>query len=68
MYFEIGIYGKIKTLTIIAGVYAKFPAIAVKLKGETEATNPSKDRYLIKFNVVFGSSEMGWYLVNSLPK
>ena len=29
---------------------------------------PSKDRYLIRFNVVPGSSLMGWYFSNSLPK
>ena len=42
--------------------------MAVKLNGDTDATKPSNGLYLIKFNVVLGSSEMGWYLVNSFPK
>ncbi len=29
---------------MMVGVYARFPAMAVKLKGETEATNPSSGR------------------------
>lgn len=53
---------------MMAGVYAKFPAMAVKLKGETEATNPSRERYLIRFRVEEGFSETGWYLSSSLPK
>ena len=52
----------------MAGVYAKFPAMAVKLKGETEATKPSSDLYLIKLRVVPGSSLIGWYFKSSLPK
>jgi hypothetical protein len=46
-------------------VKAKFPPIAVKLKGETAAMKPSIPRYLIEFNVTEGSSLTGWYLVNS---
>ena len=48
-------------------MYARFPAIAVKLKGVTEAMNPSIALYLIRLRVVEGSSEMGWYF-NSLAK
>ena len=55
-------------LTITQGVYARFPAIAVKLKGVTEAMNPSIALYLIRLRVVEGSSEMGWYFINSLAK
>ena len=53
---------------MIAGVYPKFPAMAVKLKGEMEATKPSSDLYLIRLSVESGCSLMGWYLRSSLPK
>ena len=43
-----------------AGVNARLPAIAVKLKGEMEATKPSRERYLIRLRVDSGFSEMGW--------
>jgi hypothetical protein len=52
----------------MAGVKAKFPAMAVKLKGDTDATKPSRDLYLIRLRVVLGSSLMGWYFSSSLPK
>lgn len=42
-----------------AGVYDKFPPIAVKLNGDIAAINPSNPRYLIEFNVTFGFSEIG---------
>ena len=42
------------------GVYARFPAMAVKLKGVTEAMNPSRALYLIRFSVWSGFSLMGW--------
>lgn len=45
--------------TMRAGVYAKFPPIAVKLKGETAATKPSRPLYLMELRVVQGSGLMG---------
>ena len=50
------------------GVYARLPAMAVKLNGVTDATNPSRDRYRIRLRVVLASSLIGWYLNNSFPK
>lgn len=49
-------------------MYARFPPIAVKLKGDTAAMKPSMPLYLIEFLVTFGFSEIGWYLVASLRK
>lgn len=46
-------------LTIRAGVYAKFPPIAVKLKGETAAMNPSIPRYRKEFFTSLGLGLMG---------
>lgn len=53
-------------ITIIAGVYAKLPPIAVKLKGDTAAIKPSIPRSLSLFTVTLGSGLLGWYLVPSL--
>ena len=53
---------------MMAGVYPRFPAMAVKLKGEMEATKPSSERYRMRLSVDSGCSLMGWYLRSSLPK
>lgn len=58
----------LELLTINAGVYARFPPIAVKLKGDTAAINPSIPRYLMVFFVTLGSSDIGWYFVASFRK
>ena len=42
-------------LPIRAGAVAKFPLMAVKLKGATAATNPSKPRKYMLFSVFTGS-------------
>ena len=51
-------------VTIMHGVYARLPAMAVKLNGVTDATNPSSDRYRIKLRVVLASSLIGLSLIH----
>lgn len=60
------IYRRQKEMTIIAGVYAKFPPMAVKLKGDTAAINPSIPRSLSLFTVTSGSGLLGCHLAPSL--
>lgn len=49
----------------MAGVKARFPPMAVKLKGETAATKPSSPRNLILLTVELGSGLLGCHLVPS---
>jgi hypothetical protein len=56
------------SFTMMAGVNPRLPPIAVKLKGETEATKPSSERYRIRLSTSDGFVLMGWYLCSSLAK